>query len=48
MQQVKGYKFKFKSNAKFEAACSLTLDLCRERYNAALQERRDAYQINGV
>jgi putative transposase len=48
MQRVRGYKFKFKSNAKFEAACNLTLDLCRELYNSALQERRDAYQINGV
>jgi transposase len=45
---VKAYKFKFKRNAKFEAACDLSLDLCRELYNAALQERRDAYRINGI
>jgi putative transposase len=48
MQRVKCYKFKFRHNAKFEAACNLTLDLCRELYNSALQERRDAYQINFV
>jgi putative transposase len=48
MQRVKCYKFKFRHNAKFEAACNLTLDLCRELYNSALQERRDAYQIKGV
>ena len=45
---MKSYKFKVKRNAKFEAACNLTLDLCRELYNAALQERRDAYKINGI
>jgi putative transposase len=45
---VGAYKFKFKRNAKFETACNLTLDLCREFYNAALQERRNAYKIKGV
>src|SRR5262245_23291540 len=34
--------------AKFEAACGATLNVCRELYNAAIQERRDAYRINGV
>ncbi|MBK9706588.1 MAG: hypothetical protein IPO77_06205 [Acidobacteria bacterium] len=28
--------------------CVFTLDTCRELYNASLQERRDAYQINHV
>jgi putative transposase len=45
---VKAYKYKLKTNAKFVAGCSATLDVCRELYNAALQERRDAYRINGV
>jgi putative transposase len=45
---VRSYKFKVKRNAKFEAACDLSLDLCRELYNAALQERRGAYKVNGI
>lgn len=48
MQDVKAYKYKLKTNAKFVAGCSATLNICRELYNAALQERRDAYQINGL
>ena len=48
MREVKAYKYKLKTNAKFEAACIAALDLCRELYNAALQERRDAYRINGI
>jgi len=43
---VKAYKYKLKTNAKFVAGCSATLNICRELYNAALQERRDAYRIN--
>lgn len=39
MQVVKAYKYKLKTNAKFVAACSATLDVCRELYNAALQEQ---------
>jgi putative transposase len=46
MRAVKAYKYKLKINSTFEAACSATLDVCRELYNAALKERRDAYQIN--
>jgi putative transposase len=45
---VKAYKYKLKTNPKFVAGCSATLNVCRELYNAALQERRDAYQINGL
>jgi putative transposase len=45
---VKAYKYKLKTNAKFEAALQATLNICRELYNAALQERRDAYKINGL
>jgi putative transposase len=35
-------------NVKFEAACEATLNICRELYNSALQERRDAWQINQI
>ncbi|HEX5085682.1 MAG TPA: helix-turn-helix domain-containing protein [Blastocatellia bacterium] len=45
---MKAYKYKLKTNAKFVAGCSATLNLCRELYNSALQERRDAWQINGL
>jgi transposase len=45
---MKAYKYKLKTNAKFVAGCSATLDVCRELYNAAIQERRDAYRMNGV
>ncbi|HEU0185599.1 MAG TPA: transposase [Blastocatellia bacterium] len=48
MQAVKAYKYKLKTNARFVAGCSSTLGVCRELYNAALQERRDAYRINGL
>ena len=48
MREVKAYKYKLKTNPKFEAACVATLNVCRELYNAALQERRDAYKINGL
>jgi len=45
---VKAYKYKLRMNAKFEAACGATLNICRELYNAALQERRDAWQMNQI
>jgi putative transposase len=48
MRELKAYKYKLKTNAKFEAACVAALGVCRELYNAALQERRDAYRINGI
>jgi putative transposase len=48
MREVKAYKYKLKTNAKFVAGCSATLYICRELYNAALQERRDAYQTGGL
>jgi transposase len=48
MPVVKAYKFKLKTNPKFVAACCSTLDICRELCNAALQERRDAYRIDGL
>jgi len=40
MPAVKAYKYKLKTNALFVAACSSTLDLCRELYNAALRVTR--------
>ncbi|MBL8149044.1 MAG: hypothetical protein JNN15_03865 [Blastocatellia bacterium] len=33
---------------KVSDAVSNTLDICREFYNAALQERRDAYKLCGI
>ena len=47
IRNVKAYKFKIKPNKKFVAKCESTLKVCRELYNAALQERRDAYRITG-
>src|SRR5262249_25557274 len=44
---MKSYKFKLKSTPKIEAIFERWLDICRELYNAALQERRDAYKISG-
>jgi len=43
---VKAYKYKLKTKAKFEAARNTALDVCRDLYNAALQVRRDADQID--
>jgi putative transposase len=48
MSEVKAYKYKLKTNPRFLTGCSATLDTCRELYNAAIQERRDAYQINRI
>jgi putative transposase len=41
---VKAYKFKLKPTKKLAQQLDSTLALCRELYNAALQERRDAYR----
>src|SRR5436853_4981271 len=45
---MKAYKFKLKTNKAFAAQCEQTLNICRELYNAGLQERRDAYKTNHV
>lgn len=45
---MKAYKYKLKMNRAFEAKCVSTLDICRELYNACLQERRDAYTLARV
>ena len=41
------YKFRLYPTRKQEALLTWTLDRCRELYNAALQERRDAYRMAG-
>ncbi len=43
---MKAYKCKLKPSAKIVAIFEAWLAICCELYNAALQERRDAYQIN--
>jgi len=46
---MKAYKFKIKRpNKMVVAKFNQTLDLCRELYNAGLQERRDAWRLNRV
>lgn len=48
MPGVKAYKFKLRMKDDFERACQSTLELCRELYNAALQERREAWAMNHI
>src|SRR5262245_10881123 len=45
---MKAYKFKLKPSKRIERELARTLDVCRELYNAALQERRDAYRLARV
>ena len=46
---IKAYRFKIKRPSKVVVQrLEQTLDLCRELYNAALQERRDAWRLNRV
>jgi putative transposase len=45
---MKAFKYKLKTNKIFVAECERTLGICRELYNAAVQERRDAWQINAI
>ena len=45
---VKSYKFKIKISKAVETKFEQTLNLCRELYNSAIQERRDAWKINHV
>lgn len=42
---MKAYRYKLKTNKAFAHNCEQALDVCRELYNAALQERRDAFMI---
>ena len=41
----KSYKYCLSPTRKQQQALQWTLDRCREFYNAALQERRDAYRM---
>jgi putative transposase len=45
---LKAFKYRIKPSKAVEETLQRTLSLCRELYNAALQERRDAYQQRGV
>src|SRR5215468_9462694 len=44
----KTYKYKLKPTPEQEQALAFVVRRCRELYNAALQERRDAWQKCGV
>jgi putative transposase len=45
---MKAYKFKLKMNQGFQTNCQQTLNICRELYNAALQERREAFRVQKI
>ena len=45
---MKSYKFKIAASKAVQTKFEQTLNLCCELYNAALQERRDAWKINRV
>lgn len=46
---IKAYKFRLSNPSKIvQANLEQTLNLCRSLYNAALQERRDAYKLNRI
>ncbi len=45
---IKSYKFRLQPSKAISAKLESTLNLCRELYNAALQERRDAYRLNHI
>ncbi len=44
----KTYKYKLKPTPEQEQAMAFVVRRCRELYNAALEERRDAWQKCGV
>lgn len=45
---VKAFKFSFKPSKTQSIKLNDTLCLCKDLYNAALQERKEAYQLNRV
>ncbi len=45
---MKSFKYKIQVSKAVQNKFEQTLDLCRELYNSALQERRDAWTINRV
>jgi putative transposase len=48
MSSLKAYKYRLYPNKKQAEKLQWVLDQCRELYNAALQERRDAYRMSNV
>src|ERR671914_445832 len=44
----KAFKYKLRVSRAVDGKLTATLGVCRELYNAALQERRDAYRVAGV
>jgi putative transposase len=44
----KTYKYTLRPSAEQERAMAVVVRRCRERYNAGLQERRNAWQKRGV
>lgn len=44
---MKTYKYKLRPSKTVAARFEATLDICRELYNASLQERRDSYRTTG-
>jgi len=44
---IKAYKYRIYSNKATTEKLQWTLDRCRELYNAALSERKDAYRLAG-
>lgn len=44
----KAFKYKLRVSRAVDQKLTATLAICRELYNASLQERRDAYQVAGV
>lgn len=45
---MKSYKFKIKTSKTVQNKFEQTLNLCRELYNSAVQERRDAWKLNHI
>ena len=43
---MKAYKFKLRTNRKFTENAQKTLNVCRELYNASIEERRNAHKYN--
>lgn len=43
---MKAFKYKLRINRKFVENSEMTLNKCRELYNAAIEERRNAYKFN--
>ena len=48
MSSRKTYKFRLYPSKSQTTKLEMTLDLCRELYNSALQERRDAWKLNHI